>query len=339
VGGGGPKRGDPEGVSRTLSIAVGRYDRTQALLDGRVGVEGCTVRIESPPLNQVFRRAFDEGAWDVAELSCSNFLYLTAEGRCRYVGLPVFPSRMFRHSAIYVAADRGIDQPAQLAGRVVGVREYSMTAALVARGMLQDEYGLAAGAMRWRCGPLDAGDAKPLIRVRPPGIELEMVADGTTLADLLLEGKVDALIAHRPPKPFVEGDRRIVRLFADPARVEQASYARTGIFPIMHILGIRRELAADAALCLAVCNAFERARRLALEELHAHDALPVSLPWLEYDYARAVAALGEDYWPYGLRRNRDALEALARYSTEQGIASRMCAPEELLAPATHTWSP
>lgn len=322
-----------------LSIAIGRYDRTQPLLDGRVQVAGCEASIESPPLNRVFARAFDEGAWDVAELSCSNFLYLSAEGRCRYVGLPVFPSRMFRHSAIYVARGRGIEKPADLDGRVVGTREYSMTAALVARGVLQDEYGLRAGSMRWRCGPLDAVDARPVIRVRPPGVELQMIPDGANLTDLLLAGEIDALFAHRPPQAFTAGDPRIGRLFADPQAVEQASYALSGVFPIMHLVGIRRELAGDAALCLAVCRAFEEARRLAFHELEAHDALPVALPWVEAALAQARAALGTDYWPYGLAANRKALDTLARHSHEQGIAPRRLSAEELIARVVHDWVP
>lgn len=322
-----------------LSIAIGRYDRTQPLLDGRVRVAGCEAVVESPPLNKVFARAFDEGAWDVAELSCSNFLYLTAEGRCRYVGLPVFPSRMFRHSAIYVAQGRGIARPEDLAGRVVGTREYSMTAALVARGVLQEEYGLRPEQMRWRCGPLDAIDARPVIRVRPPGVELQMIPEGANLTDLLLAGEIDALFAHRPPRAFVEGDPRIARLFADPQAVEQASFARSGVFPIMHLVGIRRELADDAALCLAVCTAFEEARRIAFHELQSHDALPVALPWVEAALAQARAALGANYWAYGLEANRKALEAIARYSHAQGITARALRPEELIAPAVHGWAP
>lgn len=322
-----------------LTLALGRTDRTQPILDGRVGVAGCEVVAESPPLHRVFARAFDEGAWDVAELSCSNFIYLTAEGRCRYAGLPVYPSRMFRHSAIYVAAGRGIHTPGELAGRVVGTREYSMTAALVARGVLQEEYGLRPEQLRWRCGPLDADDASPLIRVWPAGIELERLAPGENLTDALLAGRIDALVAHRPPRAFTAGDPRVVRLFADPAREERASYARTGVFPIMHLVGIRRELAGDRALCHALCNAFERARRMAFAALAAHDALPVALPWAEHDLARAQASLGEDFWPYGLARNRAALEALARCSAAQGIAARQLSAEELVAPGARDWMP
>jgi len=322
-----------------LSIAIGRYDRTLPLIDGRVRVEGCEASVESPPLNRVFARAFDEGAWDVAELSCSNFLYLSAENRCRYLGLPIFPSRMFRHSAIYVARDRGIQNPEDLAGRVVGTREYSMTAALVARGILQDEYGLRPEQMRWRCGPLDTADSRPVIRVRPPGIELQVIPEGANLTDLLLAGKIDALFAHRPPRAFTAGDPRIGRLFADPQAAEQASYARSGVFPIMHLVGIRKELAGDAVLCLAVCKAFEDARRLAFHELEAHDALPVALPWVEAALAQARAALGENYWPYGLAANRKALDTIARYSHEQGIAPRRLSPEELIAPVAHHWVP
>jgi 4,5-dihydroxyphthalate decarboxylase len=322
-----------------LRIGIGRYDRTQALLDGRVTVKGYDASIESPPLEELFAKAFDHGEYEVAELSFSNYLYLTSERQCRYVGLPIFPSRMFRHSAIFIRTDRGIRTPRDLAGKVVGVREFSMTAALVARGVLEDEYGVAAASIRWRDGPGDAYDSKPIIRMRPRGINFASIDEGQNLSDLLREGKLDAVVAYKPPKCFTEGAPNVARLFPDHEAVERDYFARTGIFPIMHLVGIRRDLAADSALCLAVCEAFQRAKREALEALTMYQALSIAMPWAPADVRRVQALMGPDYWPYGVGANRAAIEAIARYSFSQGLASRALSVEELFAPPVLSWVP
>ncbi|MEC8564630.1 MAG: ABC transporter substrate-binding protein, partial [Pseudomonadota bacterium] len=198
---------------------------------GLVEVEGVDADYVTAPLEEIFARAFDDQAFDVTELSFSNYLYLTSTGDCPYVGLPVFPSRAFRHSAIYIRTDRGIRGPRDLAGRVVGVREYSMTAALVARGVLEDDFGLRAAEVRWRYGPADAGDSAPIVRVRPNGVELVPLAGGANLSDALRDGVLDALVAYKPPPAFLDGAPNVGRLFVDPAAVEADYARRTGIFP------------------------------------------------------------------------------------------------------------
>ena len=171
---------------------------------GLVEVEGVDADYVTAPLEEIFAQAFDDQAFDVTELSFSNYLYLTSTGDCPYVGLPVFPSRAFRHSAIYIRTDRGIRGPRDLAGRMVGVREYSMTAALVARGVLEDDFGLRAAEVRWRYGPADAGDSAPIVRVRPDGVELAPLASGANLSDALRDGVLDALVAYKPPPAFLD---------------------------------------------------------------------------------------------------------------------------------------
>ena len=322
-----------------LKVGIGRYDRTQALIDGRIGIEGHVARVESPPLEELFARAFDSGEYDIAELSFSNYLYLASRGQARYVGLPIFPSRMFRHSAFFIRDDRGIRSPRDLAGRVVGVREYSMTAALVARGVLEEEYGVPAAAIRWRCGPADRDDAKPIIRVRPRGVDLCEIADGENLSDLLRDGRIDAAVAYTPPKCFLEQAPHVARLFPDHVTVEQDYFARTGIFPLMHLVAMRRELANDVALCHAVCDAFERAKQAALEALGGYQALAVALPWAPVAIARVQEFMGNDYWPYGVAKNRAAIDAIARYSHAQGLASRALPVEELFAAGALAWNP
>jgi 4,5-dihydroxyphthalate decarboxylase len=323
----------------TLRIGIGRYDRTQALIDGRIGVEGHDVVFESPPLEELFAAAFDTERYDAAEISFSNFLFLSATGRCRFVGLPIFPSRMFRHSAFFVRTDRGIRTPRDLIGRVVGVREFSMTAALVARGVLEDEYGVRASDLDWRYGPADKTDSRPVIRVLPRDVRISSIDDGQNLSDMLADGALDAMVAYKPPKAFLDGIPHVARLFPDPRRVEQDYYARTGIFPIMHLIGIRRDLAHDAALCRAICDAFQRAKSEALESIGAFQALSVSLPWAPSDLDSVRALMGADYWPYGVAANRAAIEAVSRYSHSQGLAPRRMAVEELFAAGSLGWAP
>jgi len=322
-----------------LRIGLGRYDRTQALIDGRIGVEGHDAVFESPPLEELFAAAFDTDRYDAAEISFSNFLYLSATDRCRFVGLPIFPSRMFRHSAIFVRTDRGIRAPRDLIGKVVGVREFSMTAALVARGVLEDDYGVRAADIDWRCGPADRADAKPVIRVWPRGVRVTEVEEGRNLSDLLAAGELDAMVAYKPPKAFLEGAPHIARLFPDPRRVEQDYYARTGIFPIMHLIGIRRELAEDAALCRAVCDAFQKAKNEAIDAIGAYQALSVSLAWAPADLDAVKTLMGTDYWPYGIAANAAAIDSVSRYSYLQGLAPRQMSVEELFASGSLGWAP
>jgi 4,5-dihydroxyphthalate decarboxylase len=228
--------------SFSLSVAIGRYDRTQALLDGRVQIEAADAKFESPPFETLFERAYDHEAYDVAELSFSNFIYLTSIGRCPYVGLPIFPSKMFRHSAIFIRTDRNIQKPADLAGRLVGVREYSMTAAMTARGVLADEYGVPSSNIRWRYGPAEANDSKPVIRMLPKGFDIAPLGNDDNLSNALAEGAIDALIAYKPPSCFKHQAQNIARLFPEHEKQEADYFARTRIFPLMHLIGVRRSL-------------------------------------------------------------------------------------------------
>lgn len=323
-----------------LSIAVGVYDRTQPLIDGRVRVAGADARFETPAFETLFERAFDQQAYDVAELSFSNFLYLTSIGRCPYVGLPIFPSRMFRHSAIFIRTDRGIHSPRDLAGRIVGVREYSMTAALCARGVLEDEYSVPASAIRWRYGRAEADDRPPVVRMGPRGVETVAIAATQNLSDMLAAGELDALVAYKPPSCFQHGAPHIARLFPDHEAAERDYFSRTGIFPIMHLIGIRSALAQEnPEICLALCDAFEGAKRSALAAFSSYQALAVSHPWAPVEAARMRKLFGEDSWPYGVASNRTAIAAVARWSYAQGLAERVLAAEAMFVPVTLDWVP
>jgi 4,5-dihydroxyphthalate decarboxylase len=327
-------------MTRELTVAVGAYDRTLPLMAGLVKIDGVNARFVTAPLEEIFARAFDERAYDVTELSASNYIYITATDDCPYVALPVYPSRAFRHSAVYIRTDRGISGPRDLAGRLVGVREYSMTAALVARGVLEDEYGLASRDVRWRYGPADATDSQPIVRVRPRGVELEPLGAPGNLSDALAEGAIDALVAYKPPPCFIEEHPKVRRLFEDYRAVEQDYAQRTGSIPIMHFIGVRREIAEkEPALCLAICRGFDAARRYAAHRLSEMQAPFTLLAWGADDLERTKGTLGPDFWRYGVAGNERALANLCRYSWQQGLAPRELAIEELFVPATLEWRP
>ncbi len=321
-----------------LKIALGAYDRTLPLMAGLVDIKDVAAEYVTAPLEDIFSKAFDDLSYDITELSFSNYLYLTSTGNCPYIGLPVFLSRSFRHSAIFIRTDRGISGPRDLVGRTVGVREFSMTAALVARGVLEDDFGVRATDLRWHYGPADAGDSNPIVRMKPNGIELEPLLGNSNLSDALRDGTIDALISYKPPPAFLDGAPNVGRLFVDYEAVEADYARRTGIFPIMHLLGIERKLAEhDPMLCLRICDAFEASRRYAVGRTNERQAPFTSLPWAPDEAARSREILGDNFWSYGVAANRPALESLCRYSYTQGISARPVMVDELFAPTTLSW--
>jgi len=320
----------------SLSVACQGYDRVRALVDGRVRIEGCRANFLPLGPEEAFFRAFRHAEFDVSELSFSSYLMTLDRGDPAYVALPVFPSRMFRHSAVYVRSDRGIAAPKDLKGRLVGVPEYQVTAAVWVRGMLQDEYGVKPSELRWRSGGLEEpGREEKLPLALPAEVELEPIAREKTLSRMLEGGELDALVAPRAPSCFVRGAPGVARLFPDFRPVEQAYFAMTGLFPIMHVIGIRRSLCeAHPWLAASVTKAFAQAKEQALAELADVTALAASLPWLPAEVEDTRRRMGADWWPYGVDANRRTLETLTRYAHEQGITRRRLAVEELFAAST-----
>ena len=230
----------------TLSVAVGNYDRMRPLSDGEVQIDGVDPVFMLLEPEEIFFRAFRHAAFDVCELSLSSFTVRTARGDCPYVGLPVFPSRAFRHTAIYVRRDR-VTGPADLKGRRVGSPEYQLTANVWARALLEDEFGVRAEDVTWVRGGLEqAGRVEKITFEPPPGLRLEQAPDTETLSGLLERGEIDGIIAPRAPSCF--GRNEVGWLFPDPVSAASEYYRRTRIFPIMHLLGLRRELARPAPL-------------------------------------------------------------------------------------------
>jgi 4,5-dihydroxyphthalate decarboxylase len=322
-----------------LRYAGVAYDRTAALERGEVAVEGAQleyVRYADPPV--LFREMAQDAPYELSEMSLSTYLMLLDRGDDRLVGLPVFPSRAFRHSQIYVGARAGVTAPQDLAGKVVGVPDYQMTAAVWMRGFLQSDYGVAPGDMRWRVGGLKkAGWNERLAFTNPPGVEIEPVQDKSLEA--MLEGdELDALFTTMAPAAFQSGNG-VERLFPDYRAVETEYFRRTGLFPIMHLIVVRRDVyEAERSMAMAVADAFDRAKAAAAARLRASGTLAVMHPWMGDELASLNGLFGGDPFGYGYEPNRAALEALIAYSHDQGLIERRIGSEELFAPETLDWT-
>jgi len=314
-----------------ITVACGDYDRVRALREGTVGVAGCAVTYSTVEANALFIRNLKSQEFDVSEMSFSTYITLRARDAHHYTAVPVFLSRAFRHSAIFVRSDR-IASPADLKGKRVGTPEYLTTMLVWLRGLLSDEYGIAPSDLRWRLGGLE----QPSQKTTPPepvaGVEIDNIPAGKTLAGMLADGELDALFTARPPSCFLKGAPNIGRLFADTRAVEQAYYRKSGVYPLMHAVGIRNTLVdAHPWLARAVFDAFLKAKAMALADLQKLAAFSVTLPWVEAEYRATQAVLGKDIWPYGLEENRKAIETLCRYLHEQGFTPRRMAAEDLFA--------
>jgi 4,5-dihydroxyphthalate decarboxylase len=313
-----------------LTLACTRSDRTQPILDGRIAIEGQEIVATAGEPEELFRIAMREARYDITELSMASHILSVARGDSQYIGVPVFPSRAFRHSAIYIRTDRGITGPKDLTGRTVGVPEYQQTAAMWVRGMMRTYYGVSMSSISWR----SAGERTPLSL--PPEIDMQVIGEGETLETMLAEGRIDAFIGPRPPACFLDGSAPVARLFPN-SRAEEESYCRaTGFFPIMHCIAIRRSLVEDRpGLAMAVHHAFTAAKDQAVTDLSMGNFLRVSLPWIVAEAAAQTAMLGGDPWPYGFTRNRAELDAMCRYAKADGLTAQAVAVEELFDKTTH----
>jgi 4,5-dihydroxyphthalate decarboxylase len=319
-----------------LSLAVGPYDRTRALVDGSVQIDGVEPICMTLSPEEIFFRAFRHAEFDVCELSLSSFTVKTAQGNCPYVGVPAFVSRTFRHTSIYVRTDR-IKKPEDLKGKKVGVPEYQLTANVWARAILEEEFGVKPSDISWVRGPITDAERPEKISIKlPPDVKLEDAPAGTTISQLLADGEVDGFIAPRAPQLDLAKHRNIGWLFSDPTAAAKDYFRRSGIFPIMHLVGVRRELVQQHPwLPAALLKAFEQAKAAALELLNDTSATKVTLPFVEENLKAARELMGEDFWPYGVAPNRKALEAFLRRHHAEGLSSRLVTVDELFHPSTY----
>lgn len=311
-------------MTRPITLVCGDYDRTRRLLDGTIGLDGYRIEATTLPAEEMFGRVLNEAVFDITELSASIFLSQLSTGTCQYIGVPAFPSRAFRHGAIYIRSDSAISRPQDLQGKTIGVRSYLNTAALVVRGILQEEFGVAARDIRWRLGDVDEPERKTIPLPKLSGsFDIDALPYGTTLSAALLSGSIDAIVHYVPPRGFGAGDAPVKRLFDRFVDVEREYFRKTGIFPIMHLIGVRRSLLQDdPRLAKKIYDAFCQAKNFAMEDLNTISAPKISLPWPQDDMHRAMALLGTDYWPYGIAANKAAIASLIRYAMDQGVIDR-----------------
>ncbi|GAA3893958.1 ABC transporter substrate-binding protein [Streptomyces lannensis] len=317
-----------------LTFACGDYDRTRALEEGTVRPDGIDLTYLRLPVEETFFRMMRHQEFEVAELSLSSYVLSLRADPTPFVALPVYTSRMFRHGSLYCHTDAGISAPEDLRGKRIGTPEYQLTACVWMRGILADRYGVPFDSVSYLTG----GQETPG-RIEKAGVELpdslriSRIPEDRTLAEMLAEGEIDALCTPRVPSPFVAGDPRVRRVFPDVVAAEKDYYADTGIFPIMHVVVIRRDVYdRHPWVAQSLYKAMLAAKDAAYRNLYDTSALRFMLPWLTPQLEEARALLGQDYWSYGLESNHETLTTFLRYHHEQGLSERLWRPEELFAP-------
>jgi 4,5-dihydroxyphthalate decarboxylase len=323
-------------VRRELSMAVGDYAHVRDLADGRVTVEGVDLVVLRLPIEQILQRALRHREWDVSELSLAQYVALRSRGDTTLTAIPVFPSRVFRHGAIYVR--RGtLSDPGALNGARVGIPEWVQTAGVWVRGILAEEYGVDLASIAWvQAGVNQAGREEGTPVELPRGLRCHARPDAS-LDELLQSGEIDAIISARPPASFVRSGGSTVRLMRDHREAERVWWERTGILPIMHIVTIRRDVYGGSRwIARGLLDAFSEAKRRSVAALADPVVSYVPLPWVaeELEMLRGRLAAGDEWWPYGVAPNRATLETFLRYARDQGIAAPQLAVEDLFAPET-----
>ena len=319
-----------------LTLACWDYDRTRALQDGRVQVDGVEINYLPLRVEETFWRMLRYQEFDAAELSMGSYLMAREKDFPRLIAIPVFPSRAFRHSCIYINTESGIKEPKDLVGKRVGVPEYQITMAIWARGILQHEYGVKPEQMKWLIGGEEHPGREDKIRHDlPKSIDIRPIAPDQTLSSMLERGEIDAMISAHMPSPFVRRSPRVRRLIPNFPEVEKDYYRRTKIFPIMHTVALREDFyEKNPWVAQSLCKAFAEAKRICQEAMYEFSALKYMLAWSIAEMEEERELFGEELWPYGLETNRHVLETLVQYSHEQGLIKSRLDLESLFAPNT-----
>ncbi len=327
-------------MSRTgnmkLTLACWDYDRTRPIMENRVRFDGIDLNYLNLVVEEIFFRQMRHHEFDVSEMSFSSYLVSRFEASPPFIAIPVFPSRSFRHSGIYIHTNSGIQAPEDLIGKRIGCAEYQLTANVWIRGLLNDEYGVTPSSYLTLTGGLEQpGRIEKAGVSLPPGIQTEDIGPTRTLSEMLDRGEIDALFTPRAPSSFSGGSANVRRLFEDTYTAEREYYQRTKIFPIMHLVAIRREVYEENPwVAQSLFKGFVEARRMADQDLHETAALKVMLPWLIRHVADTEEIMGQDFWTYGYESNREVVNRLLRYHHEQGLSPRQLTGEEIFAPET-----
>jgi 4,5-dihydroxyphthalate decarboxylase len=319
-----------------LTLACWNYDRTRALQESRIRPEGIDLTYLNLSAEETFFRMLRHREFDVAEMSLSSYVLSLFRPDRPFIAIPVFPSRVFRHSSIFIHAGSGITEPGDLVGKKVGTPEYQMTAGVWIRGILAEEYRVPVTSVAYFTGgEEEPGRSEKLALDLPPEIRVQPIGPNQTLSSMLANGEIDALYAARVPSTFRSADGRVKRLFEDFLTVERDYFRRTRIFPIMHTVVIRREIyERDRWMAQSLYKAFGDAQRETYADFGDTSALKTMLPWLTAHVEDTRRQMGDDFWPYGIAGNRHTLATFLRYSCEQGLAKHRLEPDELFAPET-----
>lgn len=319
-----------------LTLACWDYDRTRALQDGRAQVEGVELTYLPLRVEEIFWRMLRYQEFDAAELSMGSYLMARDKGAPRFIAIPVFPSRTFRHSCIYIHTGSGIKEPRDLVGKRVGVPEYQITMAIWARGILQHEYEVTPEKMKWFTGGQEQPGREEKLRPDlPRSIDIQAIGPHQTLSSMLERGEIAALVSAHMPSPFVRRSPKVARLFPNFREVERDYYRRTKIFPIMHTLALREEVyERHPWVAQSLVKAFSEAKRICQESMYEFSALKYMLAWSIAEMEEERDLFGEDLWPYGLEPNRHVLETLVQYAYEQGLIKKQFDVSSLFAPST-----
>ena len=319
-----------------LSLGCWDYDRTRALMDGTVVPDGIDLNYLNMPVEETFFRMLRHREFDVAEMSLSSYTVSLFKPERPFIAIPIFPSRFFRHSCIYVNADAGIREPKDLIGKRIGTPEYQMTAPVWIRGILDEHYGVPVDSVTYVTGGEEEPGRPEKLKIDlPPNIKVEQIGPTQTLSQMLLDGEIDALHTARMPSTFLTGKGKVTRLFPDFEGVEREYFRSRGIFPIMHTLVIRREIyEANRWVAQSLYKAFVQAQQVAYQNLRETAALKIMHPWLLGNMEAVVKEMGEDFWAYGFENNRKTLETFLRYHHQGGLSKKLLTPEDLFAPET-----
>jgi len=323
----------------SITMASWDYDRIQGIKDGSVQVEGCDVTHIVARPEEMFFRLFKHQEFDVSEMSFAIYILGRTNVDFPYIALPIPLSRVFVHSGIFIRRDCGIKEPQDLKGRRVGVPSYQQTRGLCIRGMLSDEYGVKPADLHWRMGGLDRPESLQLVpQDVPKDINIEPIPHGRTLSQMLVEGEIDAIFTAATPNCWRDKAPNVARLFPDYRAAELAYYKKTGIFPIMHLVGIRQSLAEKYPwLPRSIMKAFEESKARIEPHLTEISALTTMLPWLTAEAENTIEEMGPDYWAYDVDQNRKTIKAQLRWAYEQGMSRKLWTVEETFHPSTLTW--
>jgi 4,5-dihydroxyphthalate decarboxylase len=313
-----------------LSVAIGNYDRCRPLFDGEVQIDGVAPVFMKLSPEEIFFRAFRNAEFDICELSLSSSTLKISENNFPYVSIPVFLSRMFRHSAVYVRKDR-INSPQDLKNKKVGLPEYQLTANVWVRAFLNDDFGVAPEDISWVRGGISEPDRTEKIPLDlPKNIRLENAPAGKTISALLAEGEIDGYVAPRAPAVPRKDFRNIGWLFDDPQEAATEYYRKSKIFPIMHVVGVRRELVERHAwLPNSLFKAFSESKDLAIRRLEEMSACKITMPFVDERLQKDRILMGQDFWPYGVEKNKHVLSAFFAAHHVQGLSKRVIAIEEM----------